>query len=316
MGGSGTLGNSQGSCSTTASDSSTVKIKALFYFDAKPTFSASDGKLKFAEGDLPHFVRLRNDISYKQFKKIVCSLSPTYYDFSSYNICYYLPGQGLMAFKTEEDMKNMIEEFNELNRIQEPQMLKIQQENVARSNDCKMEHDQVSKPQWINECLFLTWNLMTKCYQRNSDHVPFLLPKLELDTCRMEGSGTVGKSQASYSITSITSDSSTEKIKALFYFGRNPKFSEGDGKVRIPEGRLPHLVRLRNDISYEQFQKIINSRTPYPYLNFTAYNISYYLPGHGLIALKTEEDMKDMIEEFDELNRIQEPQMLKVFVDW
>ncbi|KAF3436972.1 hypothetical protein FNV43_RR19725 [Rhamnella rubrinervis] len=149
MGGSGTSGNGQGSCSTTASDSSTVKIRALFYFDRRPKFSESDGKLRIPEGDLPRLVRLRNDISYEQFKQIIRSRAPNYYgQFTSYVVSYYLPGHGLIALKTEEDMKDMIEELDESNRIREPQMFKIQQENGARSNDSKMmEHGQVSKPQ-------------------------------------------------------------------------------------------------------------------------------------------------------------------------
>ncbi|KAF3436962.1 hypothetical protein FNV43_RR19715 [Rhamnella rubrinervis] len=234
MGGSGTSGNSQGSCSTTASDSSTVKIKALIYFDADPTFSAGDGKLQIDEGDLPHFVRLRNHISYKKFKKIVRSLSPTDDDFCSYNICYYLPGQGLIALTTAEDMKNMIEEFDELNRMQEPQMLKIQQENAASSNDCKMEHDQVSKPQWINEC---------------------------------------------------DQGSSYEELNMV--------------KTQMVD---------RKDTSFEDFKRIVRSTYQTSLSSFR-----YYLPGQGLIALSAEEDMKCMIEEFIELNRIQCPQICKVF---
>ncbi|KAF3436960.1 hypothetical protein FNV43_RR19713 [Rhamnella rubrinervis] len=126
MGGSGTLGNRQGGYSTAASDSSTVKIKALFYIEGTPTLSASDGKLQIAEGGLPHIVYLRNDVSYEQFKKIIWSLTPGYcHCIGCYTVCYYLPGQGLIALKTEDDMKNMLEEFNVLNRIQKSLMLKI-----------------------------------------------------------------------------------------------------------------------------------------------------------------------------------------------
>ncbi|KAF3436973.1 hypothetical protein FNV43_RR19726 [Rhamnella rubrinervis] len=260
MEGSGTLGNSQGSTkkkgniqgsySTTASDSSTVKIKALLYDGHKPTISANDGKLQIARANLlvnpPHLIHFRNDTSFEDFKRIVSSR----YDISLNSCAYHLPGQDLIALSTEEDMKCMIEEFVELSRIQGPQIFKV---------------------------------------------------------FKMEGSGTLGNSQASYSITEP--DGSTVKINTLFYFGHKPKFSESDGKLQIAEGHLPRLVRLRSDISYEQFKKIICSLSPQSY-NF-CFEISYYLPGQGLIALATE-DMKNLIELFDELNRIQEQQMLKI----
>ena len=147
MEGSGTLGNSQGSSSTTASDSSAVEIKALFYFDCKPTFSASDGTLQIAEGGPPHLIRFGNDTSFRDFKKIINSLESqcsavfrndaSFGDFKKiikslkslpftvFSFRYYLPGQGLIALSSEEDMKNMIEEFNELVRLQGPQMFKV-----------------------------------------------------------------------------------------------------------------------------------------------------------------------------------------------
>ncbi|KAF3436971.1 hypothetical protein FNV43_RR19724 [Rhamnella rubrinervis] len=253
MEGSGTLGISQGSYSTTASDSSTLKIKTLIYDGNSPSISVTDGKLQFTRSNYqaansPHLIHFRNDTSFKDFKRIVRSRCRISLD----RAVYYLPGQDLIALSTEEDMKCMIEEFVELSRFQ--------------VNDLKMG-----------------------------------------------GSGTSGNSQGSCSTTA--SDSSTVNIKALFYFGRKPKFSESDGKLQIAEGDLPHLVRLRSDISYEQFKKIICSLSPMPY-EFRYYRIGYYLSGQGLIALKTEEDMKNMIEELDELNRIREPQMFKVFVDW
>ncbi|KAF3436963.1 hypothetical protein FNV43_RR19716 [Rhamnella rubrinervis] len=209
MGGSGTSGNSQASYSITTSDSSTMKIKALFYFGRKPKFSEGDRKVRIAEGRLPHLVRLRNDISYEQFQKIICSLAPISRNFSYFDaISYYLPGHGLIALKTEEDMNNMIEEFDELNHIQEPQIFHIQQENVARSNDgedikCTIEE-------------FIELN-------RIQDPQIF----------KMGGNGTLGNIQGSCSATA--SDSSTVKIKALLYFGCKPKLSESDGKLRIAE---------------------------------------------------------------------------------
>ena len=124
MEGSGTLGNSRGCSSTTASDSSTVEIKALLYFQCKPAFSVSDGKLQIAGDRLPHLIHLRNDISYEHFEENVRN-KLSLHSMSYYSLSYYLPGQGLIALSSEEDMKYMIEEFNESIRIQGPQIFKV-----------------------------------------------------------------------------------------------------------------------------------------------------------------------------------------------
>ncbi|KAF3436966.1 hypothetical protein FNV43_RR19719 [Rhamnella rubrinervis] len=226
--------------------------------------------------DETHLIYLRDDIPFEDVKKQMESLSGK----PAYKIRYDLPGQGLITLSSDKDVENMIGEFEELRCKQGQQMFKIyMQLNVKRFMRSKRQR--LVAP--IAKAVLMEMKM-------DGDQVPLSnIKQLGNSTeVSMEGSGTLGNSQASYSITE--SDGSTVKINTLFYFGRKPKFSESDGKLQIAEGRLPHLVRLRNDMSFEQFKKIMCSLSQQSYA--ISYHVSYYLPGQGLIALATEEDMK------------------------
>ena len=117
---SGTWGISQGMYSSRASDSSKMKIKVLCFSDCNPEFSSRDGRLQYAGGD-SYLVHFRNDISYNDFKKKMASL----FGKNISTLRYYLPGHGLVNLSTDEDVKNMMEEFDELNSKQGPQIFKV-----------------------------------------------------------------------------------------------------------------------------------------------------------------------------------------------
>lgn len=67
----------------------------------------------------------------------------------------------------------------------------------------------------------------------------------------------------STSTTTTASDSSTSVIKILLYFGGKPTFSARDGKLEYVDG-VPHLIRLRNDTSFDDF--VSNTRLLRPSL--------------------------------------------------
>ena len=116
----GTRGISQGMYSSRASDSSKMKIKVLCFSDCKPVFSSKDGSLQYAVGN-SYLVHFSNDVSYNGFRKKMASLFKEDID----TLRYYLPGHGLVNLSTDEDVKNMIEEFDELNSKQGPQIFKV-----------------------------------------------------------------------------------------------------------------------------------------------------------------------------------------------
>ncbi|KAF3436961.1 hypothetical protein FNV43_RR19714 [Rhamnella rubrinervis] len=122
----------------------------------------------------------------------------------------------------------------------------------------------------------------------------------------MEDSGS-GNNQGVHS--SRASDSSKMKVKVLCFSNCKPTFSSKGG-LQYGGGKL-RLVRFRNDISYDDLRDKMFSL-----FGEEIGEIRYYLPGHGLVSLITDEDVENMMEEFHELNSKIGPQIFKVFVEF
>ncbi|KAF3436959.1 hypothetical protein FNV43_RR19712 [Rhamnella rubrinervis] len=123
----------------------------------------------------------------------------------------------------------------------------------------------------------------------------------------MEDSGTSGNNQGMDS--SRASDRSKTKIKVLCFSEGHPVFSSRDGSLQY-DGGNSYLVHFRNDISYADFCKKMSSL-----FRMNIRRVRYYLPGHGLVNMSTDEDVENMIEEYGELNSKQGPQIFKIFLD-
>lgn len=113
------------------------------------------------------------------------------------------------------------------------------------------------------------------------------------------------------SSTRAPGDSTMQKIKVLCCYGGKPTFEASDGTQLRTVGGVTHLVYLGTDInSYEDLKKKLESVRPLSWVR----GLTYHLPGHGLIALYSDGDVRTMMEEFDELNRKHGPQMFHLFV--
>ncbi|XP_050222954.1 uncharacterized protein LOC126673045 isoform X2 [Mercurialis annua] len=99
-----------GFTSSMASDSSSIKIKVLCSFGGKILPRPSDGKLRYAGGDT-HILRISRDISWQELKQKTLAI----YD-QPHVIKYQLPGEdldALVSVSCDEDLRNMMEEWNE-----------------------------------------------------------------------------------------------------------------------------------------------------------------------------------------------------------
>uniref|UniRef100_A0A3Q7EWM3 Protein kinase domain-containing protein n=1 Tax=Solanum lycopersicum TaxID=4081 RepID=A0A3Q7EWM3_SOLLC len=104
--------NIHGIQSQMSSRSSTLtKLKFLCSFGGRIMPRPSDGKLRYIGGDT-HLVRLRNDVSWEEFWQKMLTLFN-----NCHTIKYQLPGEdldALVSVSCDEDLQNMIEEFNVL----------------------------------------------------------------------------------------------------------------------------------------------------------------------------------------------------------
>ncbi|KAM1350305.1 hypothetical protein ACFX2F_004273 [Malus domestica] len=117
-------GNSHvhGYASYAASDSSSMKMKVLCSFGGKILPRPSDGKLRYVGGET-RIIRVRKDISWQELIHKALSI---------YNqvhvIKYQLPGEeldALVSVSCDEDLQNMMEEWNEVEDKEGPQKLRM-----------------------------------------------------------------------------------------------------------------------------------------------------------------------------------------------
>ncbi|CAB4307410.1 unnamed protein product [Prunus armeniaca] len=108
--------------SSGASDSSSMKMKVLCSFGGKILPRPSDGKLRYVGGET-RIIRVRKDISWQELIHKALSI---------YNqvhvIKYQLPGEdldALVSVSCDEDLQNMMEEWNELEDKEGPQKLRM-----------------------------------------------------------------------------------------------------------------------------------------------------------------------------------------------
>ncbi|XP_021834042.1 uncharacterized protein LOC110773828 [Prunus avium] len=108
--------------SSGASDGSSMKMKVLCSFGGKILPRPSDGKLRYVGGET-RIIRVRKDISWQELMHKALSI---------YNqvhvIKYQLPGEdldALVSVSCDEDLQNMMEEWNELEDKEGPQKLRM-----------------------------------------------------------------------------------------------------------------------------------------------------------------------------------------------
>lgn len=112
----------QGYTSSSASDSSSLKMKILCSFGGKILPRPSDGKLRYVGGET-RIVRIRKDISWQELTLKALSI----YN-QTHVIKYQLPGEdldALVSVSCDEDLQNMMEECNELEHRESSQKLRI-----------------------------------------------------------------------------------------------------------------------------------------------------------------------------------------------
>lgn len=104
-------GSIHGYASSEASDSSSTKMKVLCSFGGKILPRPSDGKLRYVGGET-RIIRIRKDVSWQKLRQKALEV---------YNqvhvIKYQLPGEdldALVSVSCDEDLQNMMEEYNEL----------------------------------------------------------------------------------------------------------------------------------------------------------------------------------------------------------
>ncbi|CDY52846.1 BnaA09g56380D [Brassica napus] len=106
------LGNFHGyASSSSASGSVTAKVKVLCSFGGKILPRPGDSKLRYVGGET-HIISIRRDISWQELRQKVLEI---YY--RTHVVKYQLPGEDLDALVSvtcDEDLQNMMEEYNEM----------------------------------------------------------------------------------------------------------------------------------------------------------------------------------------------------------
>ncbi|XP_010417624.1 PREDICTED: uncharacterized protein LOC104703316 [Camelina sativa] len=105
------VGNLQGYASSSASGSVTAKVKILCSFGGKILPRPGDSKLRYVGGDT-HIISIRKDISWPELRQKILEI---YYQ--TRVVKYQLPGEdldALVSVSCEEDLQNMLEEYNEM----------------------------------------------------------------------------------------------------------------------------------------------------------------------------------------------------------
>uniref|UniRef100_A0A2C9UHQ3 PB1 domain-containing protein n=1 Tax=Manihot esculenta TaxID=3983 RepID=A0A2C9UHQ3_MANES len=105
-----------------ASDSSSTKLKVLCSFGGTILPRPSDGKLRYVEGET-HIICISRDISWEELKQKTLAI---YYQL--HVIKYQLPGEdldALVSVSCDEDLRNMMEEWNEVGDREGSQKLRM-----------------------------------------------------------------------------------------------------------------------------------------------------------------------------------------------
>jgi len=105
------LGNFHGYASSSASGSLTAKVKVLCSFGGKILPRPGDSKLRYVGGET-HIISIRKDISWQELRQKVLEI---YY--RTHVVKYQLPGEdldALVSVSCDEDLLNMMEEYNEM----------------------------------------------------------------------------------------------------------------------------------------------------------------------------------------------------------
>ncbi|KAG7652288.1 Protein kinase domain [Arabidopsis thaliana x Arabidopsis arenosa] len=105
------VGNLHGYASSSASGSVTAKVKILCSFGGKILPRPGDSKLRYVGGET-HIISIRKDISWPELRQKILEI---YYQ--TRVVKYQLPGEdldALVSVSSEEDLQNMLEEYNEM----------------------------------------------------------------------------------------------------------------------------------------------------------------------------------------------------------
>ncbi|CAH8381273.1 unnamed protein product [Eruca vesicaria subsp. sativa] len=117
------LGNFHGyASSSSASGSLTAKVKILCSFGGKILPRPGDSKLRYVGGET-HIISIRKDISWHELKQKVLEI---YY--RTHVVKYQLPGEdldALVSVSCDEDLQNMMEEYNEMENRGGSQKLRV-----------------------------------------------------------------------------------------------------------------------------------------------------------------------------------------------
>ncbi|KAG2323877.1 hypothetical protein Bca52824_006605 [Brassica carinata] len=105
------LGDFHGYASSSASGSLTAKVKILCSFGGRILPRPGDSKLRYVGGET-HIISIRKDISWQELRQKVLEI---YY--RTHVVKYQLPGEdldALVSVSCDEDLQNMMEEYNEM----------------------------------------------------------------------------------------------------------------------------------------------------------------------------------------------------------
>ncbi|CAN8312298.1 unnamed protein product [Cochlearia groenlandica] len=105
------LGNFHGCASLSGSGSLIAKVKILCSFRGKILPRPGDSKLRYVGGET-HIISIRKDISWQELRQKVLEI---YY--RTHVVKYQLPGEdldALVSVSCDEDLQNMIEEYNDM----------------------------------------------------------------------------------------------------------------------------------------------------------------------------------------------------------
>ncbi|KAH9676994.1 protein kinase domain-containing protein [Citrus sinensis] len=142
-------GSIHGYTSSEASDSSATKMKVLCSFGGKILPRPSDGKLRYVGGET-RIIRIRKDISWQILRQKALEV---------YNqvhvIKYQLPGEdldALVSVSCDEDLQNMMEEYNELGDREGSQRIRMflfSMSDLAEAQSCLSSMDGDSEIQFV-----------------------------------------------------------------------------------------------------------------------------------------------------------------------
>ncbi|KAJ4915935.1 Protein kinase superfamily protein with octicosapeptide/Phox/Bem1p domain [Raphanus sativus] len=113
-----------------------------------------------------------------------------------------------------------------------------------------------------------------------------------------------------YPSSSSASGSLTAKVKILCSFGGRILPRPGDSKLRYVGGET-HIISIRKDISWHELrQKVLE-------IYYRTHVVKYQLPGEdldALVSVSCEEDLQNMMEEYNEMENRGGSQKLRMFL--